>query len=534
MVMAGVVVEPGTAMAVAYRAIVIGIDDYQDNDLLPDLHGAVNDAEGLAKTFGDLQFTEVTLLVDAAARRKAFRDAWRRTLGASAAGDVIFLTYAGHGMQMVAADEASEADALDEFLPLAGFSRSRPGNREFLLDNEFNALIRRAGRKGVSVVMVIDACHSGTSFRSVDRRAAPRYRFSPVILERGTLGPVAPLATRGPADEPGDGAAEVSTGAVPENLISFGGATDGTLVPEVNLPDETGAMQSHGALSYFFARGLQGAADADGDGTVRFDEMAHYLSWNIDVVTAGTQRPRFVTNEAGAERALARPGRGHRVVPMAADAAIRVAVLGRGRGSSSVRGAEIGAVADRGTADLIWDPETGEVISGLDTIVAYDVDADGLQGVVDRRRARNGLIMLGESASLTVEALPEKPLYEEGEVVTLSVEILDLPYLVLFDIANDGTVQFLYPYEDGEDAPLDTGTPYRIEDVAVTGPFGADLLVAVTTRSPLAPMVAALAALDGVRDPMAALAVLRRWLPRTKYRLGMLSFYTCRPETGPC
>ena len=50
------------------------------------------------------------------------------------------------------------------------------------------------------------------------------------------------------------------------NVTYLGAAQDNEKVPEVTLPDASGNRIARGALSYLFARALDGQADADSDG----------------------------------------------------------------------------------------------------------------------------------------------------------------------------------------------------------------------------------------------------------------------------
>ena len=55
--------EPAPAEA-AVRAVVVGIDTYQDSRYLPPLRGALNDAQDLAETFRGLGVEDLTLIVE--------------------------------------------------------------------------------------------------------------------------------------------------------------------------------------------------------------------------------------------------------------------------------------------------------------------------------------------------------------------------------------------------------------------------------------------------------------------------------------
>ncbi len=513
-----------------WRAVVVGIDDYLDPDgILSDLGGAVNDARDLETTFRAIGMTDVTVLLDGEARRDAVIAAWNGALERSGPGDTVFLTYAGHGMQAEAPASSAEEDGYDEFLPLHAFGKADAGRSEFILDDEIDAFVRKAAERDVQVVLVIDACHSGTTFRSVDRRVRPRYRFSGVKIEGDLLSSTETDDLFAGLDAP---AAAETAEAFPSNLISFGAVLDDQLVPEIPLPDTDGQAVPRGAMSYFFSRGLRGAADTDGDGRIQLAEMKRYVLRNINFETQGAQIPNIVSADDGAERTLYAHGRPAVVAPPP-DRNIRVAVLGvPGTTPPGLEGARIVDVHD--TPDIVWDAEKREVVSGIDTVVAQEIPADALQGVVDKFRARSRLSAMGETHSLDISVSPGKSIYREGEVVTIEVGDLGYPYLTLVNLANDGTVQFLYPLSSGEAGPRDPESPFELAGINVSGPFGADLLVALTTETHPAQLVAELSAMDGQVRPLDVPQAFRKWLSGVPHRLGLLSFYSCNGETVAC
>ncbi|WP_281684823.1 caspase family protein [Thalassobaculum salexigens] len=517
-------------MAQERRAVVVGIDDYLDPEgILSDLDGAVNDARDLAGTFRAIGMTDITVLLDGEARRPAILTAWRDALERSEAGDTLFLTYAGHGMQRVAGADSDEDDDHDEFLALHGFEREGPGRSDFVLDDEIDAFVRRAAERDVQVVLVIDACHSGTAFRSVDRRVKPRYRFSGVKIEGDLFAEGETDDLFAGLDQPQE--QELAT-AIPDNLASFAAVLDDQLVPEIPLPDADGRAVPRGAMSYFFSRGLRGAADVDGDGRISFLEMKRYVVRNINFETQGAQIPNVVDAEDGQERVLFAHSRATVVSPPP-DREILIAVIGGGEaGPPDLEGARV--VELSGTPDIVWDAGRAEVVSGIDTIVARDISADRLQGVVDKVRARSRLSAMAETHSLDITVKPEKPIYSKGEVVEISIRDIGHPYLTLVNLANDGTVQFLYPLSPEEAQPHDVAVPMELGGVDVSGPFGADLLIALATDQPPSRLVAELEALDGRVAPLEVPGTFRKWLSGVPYRMGLLSFDCCDGEGVPC
>lgn len=82
--------------------------------------------------------------------------------------DSVFIYYSGHGMQ-VPDRNGDEDDRRDEAISMYNLAPAVAGWDGILLDDEFSALLRALPSK--NVVVVVDACHSGTVTRS----------FQPVI-----------------------------------------------------------------------------------------------------------------------------------------------------------------------------------------------------------------------------------------------------------------------------------------------------------------------------------------------------------------
>ena len=138
-----------------------------------DLEACVADAralEDLAKARG---FT-TEHLHDSKATAEAVLAKLGELAGRLVGGDVLFLSYSGHGSQVPGAADASEDDTLDETWVLH--------DRQLLDDEIFQALAAFAA--GVRIFVTSDSCNSGTALR----------------LDRGSrtaaTEPVAPPGTR--------------------------------------------------------------------------------------------------------------------------------------------------------------------------------------------------------------------------------------------------------------------------------------------------------------------------------------------------
>jgi len=147
------------------RALSIGINDYQKAPL----HGCVRDAESWGAFFRDVAgFDRVKTLLNREAKMSAVTREIRAMLEVSGPGDVVRLTYSGHGTR-VPDQSNDEADGFDEAWVLYD---------GIWLDDQVADLLAEIPA-GVDFGVVNDSCHSGTSSRSLVQTARGTARFLP-------------------------------------------------------------------------------------------------------------------------------------------------------------------------------------------------------------------------------------------------------------------------------------------------------------------------------------------------------------------
>ena len=491
---------PPPASAQTVRALVVGIDAYAE---LPDLAGAVNDARDLAMALRGAGVTDLTVLENAGATRTRIVAEWRALVARSARGDTLVLSYAGHGGQEPARRPGTERDGKDEVLLLGGFRSAGPGTRERILDDELNRWFAGAGERGLRVVFVADACHSGTLTRSVDPRAPP----SAVRMAQYTID-----ADELVLDLPED-AARLREADLPH--VSFLAAgQEHEQVPEVVLPDAGGAPRPRGALSYMVARAIEGQADLDGDGVLRRAELWRFVRENVRMVSGSRQMPNLLPAGRGAEPVLrldpdARPDA--RPDTPAPGGKLRLAVLNAGDSVADGLRARLSGVAIVPAAqlpDLVWDAKARQLVTGLGDVAAHGVDAAALPAAVGKWQAVRRIRAFSARDGLTLRVLPHDGVHRRGSRLAVEVAGVRARRLTLIGLSGDGTVHYLYP-QASESVPLEGGGPFRLRlDLKATPPFGADHVVAVSADSPLDALDAALARLDGTRAARRAARLL--------------------------
>ena len=485
------------AEAEAVRGLVIGIDDYAE---LADLKGAVNDARDVAQALAASGVQDLVVLEDAAATRTRIVDAWWGMLGRAEPGDTLVLTYAGHGGQEPERISGTERDGRDEVLLLGGFRSTGPGTRERIFDDELNQWFLEAGARDLRVVFVADSCHSGTLTRSIDPRA-PRmplrtaaYTITDDMLELAMPDAVAALE-------------ETDL----EHVSFLAAGQEHEQVPEIVLSVETGPPKPRGALSYMFARAVEGMADFDDDGVLRRDELWRFVRENVRTMSEARQTPNLLPNARGREPVLRLSRSSPPATGVTADTdgaqgnqaireseALRLTILGAG--SETLAAAremldDVRIVSYAEPPDLVWDAESRQVVTALGDVAARDVGLDSLPAVIGKWEAVRTVRALSAHASLRLRVYPHDGAHREGSRIEVEVDGLPHPRLTLIGLSGNGVVHYLYPLPS-DPVGLLSGRPFHLE-LEVTPPFGADHVVAVSARSPLDALNAELARLDG-------------------------------------
>lgn len=161
------------------RALLIGIGKYPEESGWKSLN-ALNDIEYLKNILPLRGFPveNITTLVNENATKAGIEHAVSQLIAAAGPGDIIMFHFSGHGQQ-ITDDSTDEADGFDEaWVPFDAQARYAPTPRptapayrgeKHLRDDQvgkwLDSLSRKVGENG-SILVCIDACHSGTATRS--------------------------------------------------------------------------------------------------------------------------------------------------------------------------------------------------------------------------------------------------------------------------------------------------------------------------------------------------------------------------------
>lgn len=214
------------------------------------------------------------------------------------------------------------------------------------------------------------------------------------------------------------------------------------------------------------------------------------------------------------------------IVPPRPKEPIRIAL----RGPVSERSIGSGAqapyvvVAPNEHPDIVWDAATRDVSAGAD-VLSHNVDMKELPAVIDRAATVRWLETLAGKGPQPIRVFPnDRRLHRKGEHMEITIGGVSDRNLVLFSLAGDGTLQFLYPL--GSDSALIQKTEYRIGLIA-REPLGADQIVAISSKLRMPQLEQSLRQFDRLRDPMKVIDLLSRHI-RGDALVGTVGIFTAR------
>ena len=486
------------------RGLTIGIDNYPALGPAAKLEGAVADAQDIAQALRAAGSRDVTVLTDQAATRAAIMETWQKLVDRSRPGDVIVFSYAGHGSQEPEpAGRRDEADGKNENFILSGFDQ-RQNVRERIVDDEMFAMLKQADDRDIEVVLVADSCHSGTMYRSV---------ANPVTVRKLELPEIAPadLALPLPATIIHEAPSAF------KHVTFVAGTEDGRVVPEVPINGK-----KRGALSFSFARAIEGEADRDGDGKTTQAELVGFLVPRVTEPAQGQQSPQVLPVRATAEAIV--PGRraGTPASANVTDDALRLSVAGAD--SATLGGIPGVILTEQSSADVVFNAEKGTVDHVVGGTVAEKLDKTTVGPVIAKFAAIKWLTShaTGAPAQFTLRSGPQR--YGVGETIDLALGGFERPFVTLFNLAPDGRVELLVSDKEAEEKWIGKTASWQLRPDKP--PFGAEHLFAIVTDQPLKDLHGKLKAMSTADRAFALRQTLADALQSTKFQLGTISIYT--------
>jgi len=162
----------------ANKVLLVGINDYRQ---INDLSGCVNDITNirdvLLKYFG-FTVPDVRVLADSRATKKNIMDRLKWLVTGSKKGDTLIFHYSGHGTQIRDRDGDDLKDHKDE--AICPWDTDWDGG--LILDDDLSNIFKNL-QKGVSLEVILDACHSGTGTREIGAMKDMKIRFLPPPID---------------------------------------------------------------------------------------------------------------------------------------------------------------------------------------------------------------------------------------------------------------------------------------------------------------------------------------------------------------
>ena len=491
------------------HALLIGSGDYR-SDQINDLEGPANDLAAMRRLVTDLGAANLVVLSDEEVTRTSVEQALFELGRKAAAGDWIVLYYSGHGAQALApGDEGGEKL---QFVPLPGFDPDRQDPKHFIVDKDFYAWLKTYVPRDVQILMIVDSCHSGTMQRAI-RTELYGYTARNTLLRSGQ--PIELVPRPGPQFRTFDDVLPADDGIertdLP-NLIYFGASQDGQLALETALPSAGG--ESRGLLTYAFEQGLtrpgsqadRPASDLDNDGIVSVEEMAAYLNGQVHLLSSYRQDSSAIfPSEVGGQALLSETPSmlEEKSTPLPK---LRIAPS---LPTEDIQGGHpFEIVGSSASADFIWDRKDGLIFRRSGDLVAENArELSEVAGAIEKWQAMQALspLVAERVIRLNVEPNGFDWLHFPGDRLKLSLERIPgaddaAIHATIFNIAPDGTVQLIYPLA-GDAGIIPAGASgLDLLEVEVTPPFGAEHLVAVSTRGPAPYLRAALRSADGQKS----------------------------------
>ncbi len=508
----GLVVAIGATPAHAeMHGLLLGFNAYI-NKLA--LSGSRNDALDLSQVLTKRGVKDITVVDEARGTRDQIEALWAAMVARAKPGDVLFFSFSGHGNRSPEKGEPKHTpDGFEKgFLLPAYDEATKP--EEMLRDERLYDLFKAASDKGLKVVFVADACHSGAAVRG-GPLTPPRFAVYK------TVGNTAP-------PPPPDPSRVVRRPTIP-NLSVYSAADERQEIREFPFDG-----QPRGVLSYTVARGLEGSA-AGSNGIVTAGTLADYVRRNVAVRSENTQIPSTATPDVDlnlfGSATVASPAKTQSIAPLA------VITLFADSGAVPVlTGAKF--TPDRSRFNLAWNAR-GEVRNAAGDLVAYDVLPNQLQEAVDARRVLDSIVAtMGqrtesiEMSLAAVGAVASDRYYTPGEKVQVTAKPSTLKFLTVVDLTANGTVQFLVPGPQNAPVQWPPERPWSSEAFKVIKPFGQDAVIVIRSEQPLKDLHAALSQMDNQRRPLDFQAAMRASLDGTRFALGLQSMFTCEKVEG--
>ncbi len=151
------------------HALVIGIGQYEDSRW-GDIHGDT-DVDYVLKMLNVNKYSDIQTLRNEEATKESIVSAFKSIVNKCNTGDKVYIHFSGHGQQITDTDGDEENGYDEAWIPHDAkpyFKKGVYEGEKHLIDDEVNSILagikKKIGSSG-RILVVIDACHSGTATR---------------------------------------------------------------------------------------------------------------------------------------------------------------------------------------------------------------------------------------------------------------------------------------------------------------------------------------------------------------------------------
>lgn len=530
-----------TRAAAETHAVVVGIDNYTS---FKHLNGARNDANDIVAALKKAGVTDVTPLIDENATRKNVLGAIDQLIKHVQKDDLAIITFAGHGAREQwgkVRPPGTELKGLHEVFLLRNMvmpdidgkiDPSVPGSAaERILGAEMAIRLKRLDDLGARTIFVADSCFGG----GLSRQSLLGVDYSIRVVSETPFfadgaDPLQPEIKALPAPFDVDKEAR--------SLSFLAAVSRDFTAPEVEIPK--GSKNMRGALSYAFARVLEGAALQNGKSELTHGDLVAYLMNSIknSLIDSGTSQRPDLRPKQGFDRVAIRFGSDLKLAsspqqlpPPKVGSVLRV-YSEKGKSIEPLKRPELDLTVepttDRSQADFIYLADRGDFYSkGGDLIVSKMLPVD-IADIAEREIAIRKLLELAKTRPRTITVDRGDQRYLAGQEMSLDArrsagEARVTEYYALLIISGNGLVQFMYPDRLKNDSM--TLPEFPLGHMQAGEPFGADYAVLVTDQKPMDDLVKSLKGLNGSRSSNAVATQIAKALTPTM-KIGLQAIYT--------
>jgi hypothetical protein len=117
---------------------------------------------------------------------------------------------------------------------------------------------------------------------------------------------------------------------------------------------------------------------------------------------------------------------------------------------------------------------------------------------------------------------PDDRQHHRGQKIEINLSDVGARAVIIFNVSGDGTIQVLYPINSDPSPPNSTNLTLTLR---VREPFGAEQIIAITSRERMVELEKTFLQLDQRRAPGQIIKILQRYA-LADARIGSIGFFT--------